>query len=70
MGVAENRAKASANAAFMKERGIRRTTGQCPMGCGAAYSVDRKNGLMEHLVKCQGGGSKKRNQVLRNERHR
>lgn len=60
MGVAENRAKSSAQAAYMKERGIRRKTGQCPWGCGATYSVDRSGALMEHLQKCRGGGAKRR----------
>lgn len=64
LGAAENRAKSSAQAAYMKERGIRRTTGQCPMGCGASYSIDRPSALMEHLTKCQGGGAKKRLRVV------
>jgi hypothetical protein len=29
MGAAEQRAKSAAQAAYMKERGIRRTTGRC-----------------------------------------
>lgn len=54
MGAAENRAKSAAQAAYMKERGIRRTTARCPMGCGSLYSTERKNGLMEHLNGCRG----------------
>ncbi len=58
MGAAENRAKSSAYAAYMKEHGITRTTGQCPWGCGAAV----RNGgeaLMSHLTRCRGGGDKR-----------
>lgn len=58
MGAAENRAKSSAQAAYMKEKGIRRTTGACPWGCGAQI----QNGgpaLMNHLNQCRGGGSKR-----------
>lgn len=58
MGAAENRAKSSAQAAYMKERGIMRRTGQCPWGCGAAIT----NGgppLMNHLNRCQGGGKRR-----------
>lgn len=59
MGAAENRAKSSAQAAYMKERGIMRTTSQCPWGCGAQV----KNGgqpLLNHLNVCQGGGKKRK----------
>lgn len=31
MGAAENRAKSAGQAAYMKERGIVRRTGQCPI---------------------------------------
>lgn len=34
MGVAENRAKSSAQAAYMKERGITRRSGRCPICYG------------------------------------
>lgn len=52
MGAAENRAKSSAQAAYMKERGIRRTSARCPLSCGGMYSTDRNNGLLEHFVNC------------------
>lgn len=60
MGAAENRAKSAAQAAYMKERGIRRSTAQCPWGCGSTYSIDRPGSLMEHLTKCRGGGARRR----------
>jgi hypothetical protein len=68
MGVAENRAKSSAQAAYMKERGIRRSTGQCPWGCGSSYSIDRPGALMEHLTRCQGGIGRKRARYNRSRR--
>lgn len=68
MGAAENRQKSQATAEYMKRKGVRRHTGQCPWGCGAGYSVDRPNALMEHLNNCQGGGAKKRNAMLRGGR--
>lgn len=58
MGAAENRAKSAAQAAYMKERGITRTTSQCIWGCGAKI----KNGgqaLLTHLNVCQGGGKRR-----------
>jgi hypothetical protein len=58
MGAAENRAKSSAQAAYMKERGIMRKTGACPWGCGASI----QNGgpaLLNHLNRCQGGGKRR-----------
>ena len=58
MGLAENRAKSSAYAAYMKAKGIMRTTGQCPWGCGSKI----KNGgpaLINHLTRCQGGGKRR-----------
>lgn len=58
MGAAENRAKSSAMAAYMKAKGITRSTGQCPWGCGASI----RNGgeaLMSHLTGCRGGGAKR-----------
>ena len=58
MGAAENRAKSAAMAAYMKAKGITRTTGQCPWGCGAAL----RNGgpaLLGHLTSCRGGGAKR-----------
>lgn len=60
MGLAEQRAKSSAYAGYMKERGIRRRTGQCPWGCGATYSIDDMGkSLILHLGKCQGGGKRR-----------
>lgn len=59
MGAAENRAKSAAMAAHMKERGITRTTGQCPWGCGAPI----RNGgqaLLTHLLRCKGGGARRK----------
>lgn len=69
MGAAENRAKSAAQAAFMKERGITRTTAKCPWGCGGLYSTSPSGGgsgasLMNHLNGCQGGGAKKRNRLV------
>jgi hypothetical protein len=58
MGVAENRAKSSAQAAYMKERGIMRKTGQCPWGCGAAIPNGGQP-LLNHLMRCLGGGVKR-----------
>lgn len=63
MGKTEQRTKSQAHAEFMKARGIRRTTGQCPWGCGASYSIEREGALMDHLNRCQGGGAKKRNRL-------
>ena len=69
MGVAENRAKSSAQAAYMKERGIRRRTGQCPWGCGGSYSIDGNGqSLMSHLMKCQGGAAAKRSRSFAGRR--
>lgn len=64
MGVAENRAKSSAQAAFMKAHGIMRKTSQCPWGCGAAI----RNGgeaLLIHLNGCRGGAARKRAKARR-----
>jgi hypothetical protein len=58
MGKAENRNKSQAFAEYMKKKGITRTTGQCPWGCGAKI----KNGgppLLNHLRVCQGGGKRR-----------
>jgi hypothetical protein len=63
MGAAENRAKSAAQAAYMKERGIMRKTGQCPWGCGSKI-VNGGPALLTHLGRCQGGGAKKHNRVL------
>jgi hypothetical protein len=53
MGRAENAKKSIEFAAYMKKMGIKRTTGQCPWGCGAAL----RNGgeaLLNHLTRCTG----------------
>lgn len=59
MGAAENRNKSQAMAEYMRRKGITRTTGQCPWGCGAQI----KNGgppLMNHLNQCRGGGARRK----------
>lgn len=56
MGAAENRKKSSAQAAYMKERGITRTTMQCPIG--PSHSVAIKN-LLNHPNVCPGPRRKK-----------
>lgn len=40
-------------AAWMKKKGIKRTTGSCPMGCGATIP-NGGNSLLSHLSRCQG----------------
>jgi hypothetical protein len=70
MGVAENRAKSSAQAAYMKERGIMRKSAQCPWGCGGTYATNPTGqgggaSLMSHLMKCQGGAAAKRSRSRR-----
>lgn len=65
MGAAENRAKSSAMAAYMKQHGITRTSGACPWGCGALV----RNGgeaLLSHLNACRGGGAKRFARYRRN----
>lgn len=64
MGAAENRAKSSAMAAHMKERGIMRRTGQCPWGCGAAITTGGQ-ALLNHLNQCKGGKARKRAAAIR-----
>lgn len=47
-------AKASSeNARRMKEMGIRRKTGSCPMSCGAQIALGVSS-LMNHLGRCTG----------------
>lgn len=47
-------AKANAeNAKRMKDLGIRRTTGACPMGCGAQITIGGAP-LIAHLGRCKG----------------
>lgn len=53
MGLAENRARSQRLAEYMRRKGIQRTTGQCPWGCGTPI----RNGgpaLLQHLTRCQG----------------
>jgi hypothetical protein len=58
MGAAENRAKDAAMAAHMKERGVTRTTGQCPWGCGTPVGLGGPR-LIGHLTNCKGGGARR-----------
>jgi hypothetical protein len=65
MGKAENGKKSQAYAEYMKEHGVRRTTGKCPLGCGYGYKINiRGEGsgqeLINHLGKCRGGAASKR----------
>lgn len=53
MGLAENRAKSSAYAAYMKAHGIRRTTAACPWHCGAMVPIGGSP-LINHLTLCGG----------------
>lgn len=58
MGAAEQRQKSQKTAEDMKRRGVTRTSGACPWGCGAMIP----NGgpaLMNHLNRCEGGGKKR-----------
>jgi hypothetical protein len=59
MGLAENRAKSSAYAGYMKEKGIHRTAQACVWGCGAMVPINDTNGLMNHLNRCEGGGKRR-----------
>ena len=49
----KNDSKMQAHAAWMKDKGIRRTTGQCPMGCGAKIANGGQT-LINHLRNCTG----------------
>lgn len=40
-------------AKFMKDHGIKRTTGKCPMGCGATIP-NGGTALLSHLSRCVG----------------
>lgn len=53
MGKAENRAKAQAQAEYMKRHNITRKTGACPMGCGAQIANGGLS-LINHLRACTG----------------
>lgn len=50
---AERRNKDKAMAAHLKERGVRRTSGACPMGCGRGIS-NGGEALITHLNTCKG----------------
>lgn len=63
MGLAENRAKSSAYAAYMKEHGIVRRTAACVWHCGAMVPIGGP-GLINHLTRCRGGAAKKRDAVV------
>lgn len=58
MGAQENRNKSQKTAEFMKAKGVKRTTGACPWGCGAQVPLGGPP-LMDHLNRCQGGGKKR-----------
>jgi hypothetical protein len=50
---ARSRERARSLAAHLKAKGVTRTTGQCPMGCG--YGVPVGGGpLLVHLTRCKG----------------
>jgi hypothetical protein len=40
-------------AAYMKDRGVTRNTGQCPWGCGRSIP-NGGEGLLSHLNRCKG----------------
>lgn len=49
----KNSSKDKSMAADLKKRGVERTTGKCPMGCG--YPVPNGGGaLVVHLGQCRG----------------
>jgi hypothetical protein len=51
--MADRSTKDKAMAADLKKRGVERTTGSCPMGCGRA--IPNGGGpLLVHLGQCQG----------------
>lgn len=49
----DTRRKNQERAARLKEAGIERTTGQCPMGCGRSIK-NGGNPLLNHLMTCKG----------------
>jgi hypothetical protein len=54
----KNDSKMKAHAAWMKEKGIRRTTGMCPWGCGSR--IPNGGGpLIAHLGRCLGSGRRR-----------
>lgn len=53
MGLAEQRAKSAAYAAWMKAHGIQRNTAACPNHCGAMVRIGGE-ALIAHLGVCRG----------------
>jgi hypothetical protein len=51
--MADRSAKDKAMAAELKKRGVQRTTGMCPMGCGRALP-NGGGALVVHLGHCRG----------------
>lgn len=51
---ARTREKSRELAAWLKAKGIERTTGQCPWGCGRAL-LNGGPALLAHLTRCLGG---------------
>lgn len=49
----KNDDKMKAHAAWMKAKGIKRTSGSCPMGCGKMIP-NGGQALILHLGQCQG----------------
>jgi hypothetical protein len=52
------RMKDKAMAAMLKDKGVRRTTGQCPMCHSHSYSLYRPISLISHLGRCKGSPRK------------
>lgn len=49
----KNSNKDKSMAADLKKRGVERTTGRCPMGCGRPIT-NGGNSLLVHLGSCKG----------------
>ncbi len=49
----KNDPKVKQHAAWMKDAGITRKTGQCPWGCGASLA-NGGQALLNHLTRCTG----------------
>jgi NAD-dependent dihydropyrimidine dehydrogenase PreA subunit len=49
----QSRAKDKERAAYLKAIGAKRSTGRCPMGCGAAITNGGQH-LLIHLNTCHG----------------
>lgn len=49
----KNSTKDKSMAADLKKRGVERTTGRCPMGCGRAIANGGSD-LLAHLGHCKG----------------